>query len=158
MTVSSWKVKRKPKTLQEIYQQLIQRKMTTSILALEILLEQGCPFLTKETTEIGTIKYIYKYIPREQEIFFIHMSLEQTETGDWLLFTHSMDFPPKLKTLPSAKLNRFLAYFTSMMWSHLVNLQILTKAKRDSDLHRLVDILGMMHQQYKNYQQNKNNN
>ncbi|AFY77556.1 hypothetical protein Ple7327_2242 [Pleurocapsa sp. PCC 7327] len=22
-------------------------------------LDQGCPFLTKETTEIGTIKYIY---------------------------------------------------------------------------------------------------
>lgn len=36
-----------------------QQKMTTSILALEILLEQGRPFLTKQTTEIGTIKYIY---------------------------------------------------------------------------------------------------
>lgn len=100
MTVSSWKVKRKSKTLQKIYQQLIQRKMTTSILALEILLEQGCPFLTKETTEIGTIKYIYKYIPREQEIFLVHMSLEQTETGDWLFFKISLDLPPKCKTAP----------------------------------------------------------
>jgi hypothetical protein len=122
-----------------------------------MLLEQ-CPFLTKETTEIGTIKYIYKYVPREKETFFVNMSLEQTETGDWLFFIHSMDFPPKLKTFPDVKLDQFLAHFTSTMYLHLANLQILTKAKRGSDLDKLVDILQMMHQQYQSRSRSNNNN
>ena len=120
-----------------------------SITDLEIILEL-CPFLTKETTIIGTIKYIYKYIPREDELHFVNMSLEKTANDDWLFFLHVHNLPPKSKIIPDIKLDRILKCFIITMWMHLVSFESLIKAKRGSDLTKLVDILQMMSQQYQN--------
>ena len=120
-----------------------------SIIDLEIILEL-CPFLTKETTIIGTIKYIYKYIPREDELHFVNMSLEKTANDDWLFFWHVHNLPPKSKIIPDIKLDRILERFIITMWMHLVSFESLIKAKRGSDLTKLVDILQMMSQQYQN--------